>query len=84
MNDKCYKVHDQYNINCLRKTCRHYIDHEQGLNCTFITLNRHPKKNLTLTEVGNVFNVTRMRICQIEKNARKKCQLQLDVIKSRN
>ena len=30
------------------------------------------KENLTLEDIGKIFEVTRMRICQIEKSAIKK------------
>jgi DNA-directed RNA polymerase sigma subunit (sigma70/sigma32) len=35
-------------------------------------INYKSDNKITLEEIGNIFDVTRMRICQIEKNAIKK------------
>ena len=86
MNDEtkmiCYNIHDRLDTICLKRSCRHWIDHEQGLNCVFNTITRHDKTKLTLAELSEIYKVTRMRICQIEKSAIKKCRLRLNVLSS--
>jgi DNA-directed RNA polymerase sigma subunit (sigma70/sigma32) len=42
------------------------MKHYQSNNCC---LNFSKKEKITLEEIGKIFNVTRMRICQIEKIA---------------
>jgi len=54
-----------------------WIDNYDSQNCTLIAAKQGPR---TLQQIGDIFNITRMRICQIEKNAifklnRKKRQL---------
>jgi hypothetical protein len=61
----CYELTEAASVSCKRKACRKWIEHDQGKNCLFITTQMGP---LTLNEVGNVYGLTRMRICQIEKN----------------
>ena len=60
----CFSAHKKCNIECDNKACRLWIDRKQSLNCTIIEAANGPK---TLQEVGEIFNITRMRVCQIEK-----------------
>jgi DNA-directed RNA polymerase sigma subunit (sigma70/sigma32) len=52
---------------CKRQNCRYWISNLKNKNCALVTADQ--STNMTLEEVGNIFNVTRMRICQIEKKA---------------
>ena len=52
-----------------KKDCRLWINCEDHLNCTVLGSINGP---MTLQEIGEIFGVTRMRICQIEKNIMKK------------
>lgn len=61
----CFAVHAKHNVNCERKTCQHWISHGAGNNCVMITAQNGPH---TLQTIGQIYNLTRMRICQIEKN----------------
>jgi DNA-directed RNA polymerase sigma subunit (sigma70/sigma32) len=40
------------------------VAHSEGKNCILITSKSGPK---TLQEIGQIYGLTRMRICQIEK-----------------
>ena len=60
----CFSAHKKCNIECDNKDCRLWVDRPESLNCTIIEASRGPK---TLQEVGEIFNITRMRVCQIEK-----------------
>lgn len=61
----CYDAVEDYDIACQRQSCDQWIDHSSGLNCVMVTTRRGP---LTLREIGKIYNLTRMRICQIEKS----------------
>ena len=56
-------------IECDNKSCRLWIDKSESLNCTILEARKGPK---TLQEVGEIFNITRMRVCQIEKKILRK------------
>ena len=64
---KCYEYHSNKRKNCKKTNCRYWIKNKESKNCTLIAANS--SKNITLENVGEIFNVTRMRICQIEKRA---------------
>lgn len=61
----CFELHEKNNINCQKRSCSNWFQHEDGKNCVIITSKSGPK---TLQEVGKIYGLTRMRICQIEKN----------------
>ncbi|NDD67706.1 hypothetical protein EBZ35_08700 [bacterium] len=62
---KCFEAIEKFNSKCERKTCKNWIDFSQGKNCLLLTAQAGP---LTLNEIGKIYGLTRMRICQIEKN----------------
>jgi len=61
----CFVAHSQQNIDCQRKRCPHWIDHREGHNCVMITAQNGAH---TLQKIGQIYGLTRMRICQIEKS----------------
>ncbi len=61
----CFSLHERYNANCQKKSCNNWIDYRCSNNCVIIASKKGPK---TLQEIGKIYNLTRMRICQIEKN----------------
>lgn len=61
----CYEAVEKLGSSCQRKQCKQWIDHKSGKNCVLITTQKGP---LTLREIGKIYGLTRMRICQIEKN----------------
>ncbi len=62
---KCFDAVEKSNLPCERRSCKQWIDYAQGKNCTILTTQSGP---LTLNEIGKIYGLTRMRICQIEKN----------------
>jgi hypothetical protein len=74
---KCFNHHKQNKIECMKKNCRYWIKSHNFQNCCIVGAKNN--KNLTLEEVGNIFKVTRMRICQIEKNAIKKLREKISI-----
>jgi hypothetical protein len=65
LDQTCFDVHAIKNVPCQKNVCKNWINCESGLNCVLISAKDGPK---TLQEIGEVFNLTRMRICQIEKS----------------
>jgi DNA-directed RNA polymerase specialized sigma subunit len=61
----CFDLHELHNVNCQKKSCKNWISYAEGKNCVIITSKVGPK---TLQEIGKIYSLTRMRICQIEKN----------------
>ena len=69
-NTTCFDEHHKRKLTCQNKSCKYWLNCSETLNCTIIAANsREPK---TLQEIGDLFGLTRMRICQIEKAALKK------------
>ena len=63
-NTTCFSEHEKRNLSCEKSGCRYWIECKLHNNCSLIGAKKGP---LTLQEIGDIFNVTRMRICQIEK-----------------
>ncbi len=61
---KCYNFHQGSDIGCKKESCRHWLDLEKHNNCTLIAAKEGP---MTLQTIGDIFGITRMRVCQIEK-----------------
>lgn len=66
---KCFNAHMKYQSPCSKKNCRYWIDFKSCQNCTILASRKGP---LTLQEIGNIFGITRMRVCQLEKRILKK------------
>jgi len=73
---KCFEYNIDCKINCEKRDCRYWIDHSKYQNCCLIASkddsNQGTNDKFTLQDIGDIFKVTRMRICQIEKIAIKK------------
>lgn len=65
----CFSLHEEHNVSCQKDLCKNWIDYKSGKNCVLITAKSGPK---TLQEIGEIYDLTRMRICQIEKNIYRK------------
>lgn len=63
--NSCFSLHDKHRVNCERKSCNNWISYSEAKNCAILASKEGPK---TLQEIGKIYGLTRMRICQIEKN----------------
>ena len=61
----CFAEHQKRNLTCSKTSCRQWMDCKGSLNCAIVgaTQGEH-----TLQQIGDIFDVTRMRVCQIEKS----------------
>lgn len=73
---KCFNYHKENMLTCDNKKCRYWIEEKNNQNCCVNLVEE--KKDMTLEEIGNIFKVTRMRICQIEKRAIQKIKEKLN------
>jgi hypothetical protein len=64
-NVSCFEAHEKEEVPCKDTNCKNWINCKSGLNCVLIAAKGGPK---TLQEIGEIFDLTRMRICQIEKS----------------
>jgi len=67
----CFKFCADNNVNCQQSECRQWINFSNSKNCSIIAASQGRR---TLQEIGDIFGLTRMRVCQIEKSALKKIQ----------
>jgi hypothetical protein len=65
----CFSAQAMHGVDCQRESCPQWIPCSEEHNCVLIAAQRGPH---TLQEIGKIYNLTRMRICQIEKNIYKK------------
>jgi hypothetical protein len=61
---KCFEAVSKEDKPCDKKACRYWINCQSSQNCTILATKEGP---MTLQQIGEIFGVTRMRICQIEK-----------------
>ncbi len=65
----CFKAHEECAQICKNTECRYWQNMGgEHSNCVILAAKEGP---YTLQQVGDIFSVTRMRICQIEKAAKK-------------
>lgn len=60
----CFAAQSKHNVDCQRNNCPQWISHSQSHNCVLLAAQEGPH---TLQKIGQIYGLTRMRICQIEK-----------------
>lgn len=66
MNTTCFNEHEKRNVSCIKKTCRQWMNSSEYLNCAVVAANKNDE-GMTLQQIGDIFEITRMRVCQLEK-----------------
>ncbi len=61
---KCFEKCESRRLECKISECRHWMESPEFNNCTILAANKGP---MTLQSIGDIFGITRMRVCQIEK-----------------
>ena len=69
-NLACFAAHKNREKSCINKKCRYWHNLESSNNCIINKVNEN--KDMTLQEIGELFDITRMRVCQIEKKSLQK------------
>ena len=65
----CFHEHKKMSVCCEKTDCKMWHEIPESQNCVIIHAEGGPR---TLQEIGNLFGITRMRVCQIEKSIFKK------------
>ena len=68
-DETCWQANKNNDTPCQNKKCRLWLECKAKQNCTIIAAQEGP---LTLQQIGNLHELTRMRICQVEKEAIRK------------
>lgn len=77
-NIACFSAHSKNNKTCKNNSCRYWHDLEDNnTNCILNIIDE--KDSYTLQDVGDLFNITRMRVCQIEKTILSKLKKSLSL-----
>ena len=63
--NKCFDAHARHEVSCQKIDCKNHISDVSHQNCVIIAAQKGPH---TLQNIGKIYGLTRMRICQIEKN----------------
>ena len=75
LNTTCFAEHEKRNVSCQKKSCRQWIESKCNMNCVIIAANRN-EDGMTLQQIGDMFGITRMRICQLEKASLQKLSVE--------
>ena len=74
---RCMTACKRNDVSCPNSQCKHWIDYEEDLNCTLVTVDKH-EGGLTLREIGERLRISFVRVCQIEKAAVQKLKKRIE------
>jgi hypothetical protein len=64
---KCKNECLESGLSCEKKTCKHWIEYDQDLNCSLVSIDAHGP--MTLDEISKRMGLSLVRIKQIEEAA---------------
>ena len=67
---ECFDICAENGVECPFKECRHWIDYEEDLNCTLVSVDKNG--SMSLREVADRLGVSFVRVKQIQDKALKK------------
>jgi len=67
---ECFSVCAEYGVECPFEECKHWIDYEEDLNCTLVSVDKNGA--MSLREVADRLGVSFVRVKQIQDKAIKK------------
>lgn len=73
----CTEACKKLNTSCPNKECRSWINYEEDLNCTLITVEKND--NMTLRDVAKRLNCSFVRVKQLEESAIDKMNIRMGV-----
>lgn len=71
----CTDACKSLNVSCPNKDCRNWINYEEELNCTLITVENNNK--MTLRDVAKRLNCSFVRVKQLEESAINKMNVRM-------
>lgn len=71
----CVEACQKLSVSCPNKDCRNWIDYEEDLNCTLISVENNDK--MTLRDVAKRLKCSFVRVKQLEENAINKMNIRL-------
>ena len=74
---ECVSVCEKHDVSCPNSGCKHWMNYEEDLNCSLVTVDRHPE-GLTLREIGERLGISFVRVCQIERAAAQKLKKRIE------
>jgi len=75
----CVQACQKLNVSCPNKECRSWINYEQDLNCSLISIDNNDK--MTLRDVAKRLKCSFVRVKQLEESALKKMNIRLGRMK---
>mgnify|MGYP007071561757 CR=1 FL=1 len=73
LNQKCYELIAEHAVPCNRRSCNAWVQSQEYKNCSMLAEDRKH----TLEEISKMFDISRMRVCQIESDTIKRIQSSL-------
>jgi predicted Zn-dependent protease len=71
----CVEACQKLEVSCPNKDCRNWINYEDDMNCSLITVEKND--NMTLRDVAKRLKCSFVRVKQLEESALKKMNIRL-------
>jgi DNA-directed RNA polymerase sigma subunit (sigma70/sigma32) len=71
----CFAEHEKMGVQCQKKSCRQWMNSSCHMNCAIIAASQNDE-GMTLQQIGDIFSITRMRVCQLEKASLQKISVE--------